>query len=202
MIKHCQVYQLTYYDWCPVQNEVNWLPTFFLRIPNFGIGIPISWFFNSGIQNKFWPESLESKTESEFRLRGGSQKSEPKIGIPNQVIERFSVLKRFVVAWMSWTGDMQCSKRCYSPEFGSNQAPWPFGTFPEMPLKLWMTPLQSHVPHLGISVESCSQKRIGCVIRRQELVNHPPKMLFVDSSLESDFQGSCSRYFLILKSVM
>jgi hypothetical protein len=33
---------------------------------------------------KIQPESLESKTESEFCLRWGSQKLEPKIGIPNQ----------------------------------------------------------------------------------------------------------------------
>jgi hypothetical protein len=36
------------------------------------------------IQKKIQPESLESKTESEFRLRWVSQKLEPKIGIPNQ----------------------------------------------------------------------------------------------------------------------
>jgi hypothetical protein len=35
-------------------------------------------------QKKIRLESSESKTESEFRLRWGSQKSEPKIGIPNQ----------------------------------------------------------------------------------------------------------------------
>jgi hypothetical protein len=83
---------------------------------------------------------------------------------------------------------MRCSERHYSPEFGSDRAPWPFGTFPETPLKLWMTPFQSRVPHSGISTESCSQKRICCEIRRQEMVNPPPKMLFVFSSLESDFE--------------
>jgi hypothetical protein len=36
-------------------------------------------------KKKIQPESLESKTESEFSLRWESQKSEPKIGIPNQV---------------------------------------------------------------------------------------------------------------------
>jgi hypothetical protein len=41
-----------------------------------------------GIQNNiFWPESLEWETELEFRLRWGSQKLEPKIGIPNQVCD-------------------------------------------------------------------------------------------------------------------
>jgi hypothetical protein len=39
----------------------------------------------SEFQKKNRPVSLESKTESEFRLRWGSQKSESKIGIPNQV---------------------------------------------------------------------------------------------------------------------
>jgi hypothetical protein len=38
----------------------------------------------SKFQKKIQPESLESKTESEFRLQWVSQKSEPKIGIPNQ----------------------------------------------------------------------------------------------------------------------
>jgi hypothetical protein len=55
-------------------------------------------FWNSEFQNrnsdlmtfqqrnskKFWPEYPESETESEFCFRWGSQKSEPKIGIPNQ----------------------------------------------------------------------------------------------------------------------
>ncbi len=40
-----------------------------------------------GISNRiFRPESLESNMESEFRLRWGSHKSEPKIGIPNQAL--------------------------------------------------------------------------------------------------------------------
>jgi hypothetical protein len=34
-------------------------------------------------KKKIRSESLESKTELEFRLQWGSQKSEPKIGIPN-----------------------------------------------------------------------------------------------------------------------
>jgi hypothetical protein len=36
-------------------------------------------------EKKIQPESSESKTESEFRFQWGSQKSEPKIGIPNLV---------------------------------------------------------------------------------------------------------------------
>ncbi len=53
-------------------------------IPNFGIGIPIFWLSrHQNSTNIFQPESLESKTESEFRLQWGSQKSELKIGIPN-----------------------------------------------------------------------------------------------------------------------
>jgi hypothetical protein len=39
----------------------------------------------SEFQKKKLLESSESKTESEFRLQWGSQKLEPKIGIPNQV---------------------------------------------------------------------------------------------------------------------
>ncbi len=51
--KHLKAYQLTYSEWCYMQNEVYWIPKFiFFRIPNFKIGIPISWFFNSGIQKK------------------------------------------------------------------------------------------------------------------------------------------------------
>ncbi len=76
---------------------------------------------------------------------------------------------------MSFTGDMQYRERCYSPEFGSNQASWPFWTFPETPLKLWMTPFQSRVPHSKISAESCSQKRICFEIRIWEPVNLPPR---------------------------
>jgi hypothetical protein len=38
------------------------------------------------LQKKIRPESSESKTEWEFRLQWGSQKSEPKIGIPIQVV--------------------------------------------------------------------------------------------------------------------
>jgi hypothetical protein len=38
----------------------------------------------SEYQKKIQPESLESNMESESRLQWGSQKSEPKIGIPNQ----------------------------------------------------------------------------------------------------------------------
>jgi hypothetical protein len=40
-------------------------------------------FSTAEFKKKIRPESLESKTESEFRFRWGSQKSEPKIGIPN-----------------------------------------------------------------------------------------------------------------------
>ncbi len=36
-----------------------------------------------GIQKKQQPEYSESKMESEFCLQWGSQKSKPKIGIPN-----------------------------------------------------------------------------------------------------------------------
>jgi hypothetical protein len=36
-----------------MQDEVHWIPTFiFFRILNFGTGIPISCFFNSGIKKK------------------------------------------------------------------------------------------------------------------------------------------------------
>jgi hypothetical protein len=41
---------------------------------------------NIGIKKKIQLESLESQTESESRLQWGSQKSEPKIGIPNQEV--------------------------------------------------------------------------------------------------------------------
>ncbi len=86
MIRHPKAYRLTYHDWHHLLNEKYWIPTFiFFGIPNFGIGIPISWFFNSGIWLKiFRPESSESETDPEFRFWWGSQKSEPKIGIPNQ----------------------------------------------------------------------------------------------------------------------
>ncbi len=41
-----------------------------------------------GISKKIHPESLELNTELEFHLRWGSQKSEPKIEIPNQGVHR------------------------------------------------------------------------------------------------------------------
>ncbi len=40
-------------------------------------------FSTAELKKKFQPEYPESKTELEFRFRWGSQKSEPKIGIPN-----------------------------------------------------------------------------------------------------------------------
>ncbi len=86
MIRHPKAYhRLTYHDWHHSWNEKYKIPTFiFFGIPNFGIGIPISRFFNSGIWLKFFrPKSLESETDPELRFRWGSQKSEPKIGIPN-----------------------------------------------------------------------------------------------------------------------
>jgi hypothetical protein len=41
-------------------------------------------FQKSEFQKKIQLEFPESETKSEFRFRWGSQKSEPKIGIPNQ----------------------------------------------------------------------------------------------------------------------
>jgi hypothetical protein len=38
----------------------------------------------SGFPKKIRPESLELKMESEIHLQWGPQKSEPKVGIPNQ----------------------------------------------------------------------------------------------------------------------
>ncbi len=85
MIMHREVYRLTYYDWCLTWNEVYWIPMFHYfwnsksRNQNSNILI-----FQQRNSKKIRPESLESKTELEFRFRWGSQKSEPKIGIPNQ----------------------------------------------------------------------------------------------------------------------
>ncbi len=59
---------------------------FSYEIPEFQILESEFWFSDSPdirIQKKIQPESLESKTESEFCLQWGSQKLEPKIGIPN-----------------------------------------------------------------------------------------------------------------------
>ncbi len=51
--KHRKTYRLTYSDWYLMQNEVYWIPTIiFFGILNFGIGIHISRFFNSGIRKK------------------------------------------------------------------------------------------------------------------------------------------------------
>ncbi len=56
-------------------------------IPNFANqNFDFLTFQTSEFQKKIQPESLESKTESEFRFQWGSQKSEPKIGIPNQAV--------------------------------------------------------------------------------------------------------------------
>ncbi len=55
----------------------------------FGLGIPIFWLSKHWNSKKiFQPESSELKTESEFRLQWGSQKSEPKIRIPNLAVEK------------------------------------------------------------------------------------------------------------------
>jgi hypothetical protein len=40
-------------------------------------------FSTAEFEKKILPKSSESKTELEFRFRWGSQKTEPKIGIPN-----------------------------------------------------------------------------------------------------------------------
>ncbi len=65
----------------------HYTPNIITGILNFGIGIPIFWLSrHRNFKRKFPTESSESKTESEFRLRWGSQKSEPKIEIPNQVL--------------------------------------------------------------------------------------------------------------------
>jgi hypothetical protein len=77
---------MSYVKWGVLNSYVN-----FFEIPNFGIGIPFSWFFNSGIHKKNRPESLESKMELEFHFRWGSQKLEPKIGIPNQELDGGSI---------------------------------------------------------------------------------------------------------------
>ncbi len=86
MVRHPKAYRLTYHNCYKSRNEKYSICTFiFFGIPNFGIGIPISRFFNSGIWLNFlWPESSESETDLEFRFWWGSRKSEPKIGIPNQ----------------------------------------------------------------------------------------------------------------------
>ncbi len=70
--------------WCTRRNK----HLFSYEVPEFQILESEFRFSDSpdiGIQkNIFRLESLESKTELEFRLQWGSQKSEPKIGIPNQ----------------------------------------------------------------------------------------------------------------------
>jgi hypothetical protein len=43
-------------------------------------------------QKKIRPKSPESKTKPKFRLQWGSQKSEPKIGIPNQALPSLNVV--------------------------------------------------------------------------------------------------------------
>ncbi len=53
MIRQSKAYWLTYHDWHHMWDEVYWIPTFiYFGIPNFGIGIPIFQFFNSGIRKK------------------------------------------------------------------------------------------------------------------------------------------------------
>ncbi len=108
MIRHPKAYRLTYHNWHHSQNEKYWIPTFiFFRIPNFGIGIPISWFFNSGIWLKFFrPESSESGTNPEFRFQWGSQKLEPKIGIPNQALLLAWWFQHDVTSIAKWRGQL------------------------------------------------------------------------------------------------
>ncbi len=82
-IKHHKAYRLTFSDWCLMQNEVYWIPTFnfFFGIPNFGIGIPISRFFNSGIRKKkcdhnLWNQKRNQNSASDGGPRNWNQNSE------------------------------------------------------------------------------------------------------------------------------
>jgi hypothetical protein len=65
-----------------MQNEVYWFPTFiFFGIPNFGIGIPISQFFNSRIQEKIfqrnlWNQKRNQNSTSDGGPRNRNQKPE------------------------------------------------------------------------------------------------------------------------------
>ncbi len=80
MIRHCKAYRLTYHDWHHTRNEVYWIPTFFLSfgIPNFGIGIPISQFFNSGIREYFRSGIFGIGNESGILLTMGVSEIETK----------------------------------------------------------------------------------------------------------------------------
>ncbi len=55
----------------------------------------------SEFQKKVRPESSESNMESEFRLQWGSQKPEPKIGIPNQAFWTLSLSYTFKMSSLS-----------------------------------------------------------------------------------------------------
>ncbi len=68
-----------------MQNDVYWIPTFIFFL-EFRISELEFQFldFSTAEFKKKWPDSLESKTELEFRFWWGSKKSEPKIKIPNQ----------------------------------------------------------------------------------------------------------------------
>ncbi len=84
MIKHSNAYQLTYHNWHHMRDEMYWIPTFiFLEFQFSELEFWFLDFSTAEFEKKIRPESLESKTESEFRFRWGSQKSEPKIRIPN-----------------------------------------------------------------------------------------------------------------------
>ncbi len=69
---------------------VYWIPTFiFFRNSKFRNRNSDFSIFQQRNSKKIQPESSESKTESEFCFRWGSQKLEPKIGIPNLVLESY-----------------------------------------------------------------------------------------------------------------
>jgi hypothetical protein len=77
-----------------VRNEINWVPTWIkFGIPNFGIGIPIRWLFNSGILKKFSNQNLRNRKRIGICLRWGYQKMEPKVGIPNLASSNTSSLR-------------------------------------------------------------------------------------------------------------
>ncbi len=86
MIRHNKAYRLTYHNWHHTRNEVYRIPTFiFFWIPIFGIGISISQFFNSKIQEIFFEQNLRNqKRERNSASNGGPRNRNQKSEFPTK----------------------------------------------------------------------------------------------------------------------
>jgi hypothetical protein len=89
----------------PVQNEVYLVPTYFFEFRILESEFRFVNFSTTQLRKKIQLESPESKTELEFCFQLGSQKSELKVGIPNQAGKAWKLCRFFSVPLAKELGD-------------------------------------------------------------------------------------------------